>query len=84
MSHDPRMNEEISHRVTMLLLSIMLILSTLSMDGPLGWRAVFPLIAIWPGIAALVGLHLAPWGRIFGNAKRGNARIMYEGMPTHA
>lgn len=39
MSHDPQVNEEISHRVTMLVLSVTLVLATLSMDGPLGWRS---------------------------------------------
>lgn len=87
MSHDSQMNEEISHRATMLVLSITLVLATLSMEGPLGWRSVFPLIAIWPGIAALVGLQLAPWGRIFGKTATagGNvASITYKDMPTHA
>lgn len=83
MSHDPEVNEEISHRVTMLVLSITLVLATLSMEGPLGWRSVFPLIAIWPGIAALIGFHLAPWGKIFGSTKRNNAGVVYKDMPTH-
>lgn len=85
MFHDSHMNEEISHRATMLVLSITLVLATLSMEGPLGWRSVFPLIAIWPGIAALVGLQLAPWGRIFSKTTGNNtASIAYKDMPTHA
>ncbi|MBK8162268.1 MAG: hypothetical protein IPK65_03695 [Gammaproteobacteria bacterium] len=82
MSHDPQVNEEISHRATMLVLSITLVLATLSMEGPLGWRSVFPLIAIWPGIAALVGLQLAPWGKIFG--KSSDSQAAYKDIPTHA
>lgn len=82
MSHDPQVNEEISHRAAMLVLSITLVLATLSMEGPLGWRSVFPLIAIWPGIAALVGLQLAPWGKIFG--KSSDTKAAYKDVPTHA
>lgn len=85
MSHDPQVNEEISHRVTMLILSITLVLATLSMEGPLGWRSVFPLIAIWPGIAALVGLQLAPWGKIFGSKVKGDkVHVAYKDLATHA
>ena len=85
MSHDTQVNEEIYHRATMLILSVTLVLATLSMEGPLGWRSIFPLIAIWPGIAALVGLQLAPWGKILGNnPKNGNPGILYKDMPTHA
>jgi hypothetical protein len=85
MSHDPQVNEGISHRITMLILSITLVLATLSMEGPLGWRSVFPLLAIWPGIAALIGLHLAPWGKILGKVNGNNAaRVPYEDMPTRA
>lgn len=84
MSHDPQVNEEISHRVTMLILSVTLVVATLSMDGPLGWRTIFPLIAIWPGIAALIGLQLAPWGRIFGDARNRDTGVLYKDMPTHA
>lgn len=83
MSHDPQVNEEISHRVTMLVLSVTLVLATLSMDGPLGWRSVFPLMAIWPGIAALIGVQLAPWGRMFGNAGATRARVAYKDAATH-
>ena len=83
MSHDSQVNEEISHRVTMLVLSITLVLATLSMDGPLGWRSVFPLIAIWPGIAALVGMQLAPWGRMLGNARVVRSRVEYKDAAIH-
>ncbi len=84
MSHDLQVNEEISHRATMLAMSIMLVLATLSMEGPLGWRSVFPLIAIWPGIAAMVGVRLAPWSRIFGNNAENVARVTYKNAATHA
>jgi hypothetical protein len=84
MSHDPQVNEEISHRVTMLILSVTLVVATMSMDGPLGWRSIFPLIAIWPGIAAFIGLQLAPWGKIFGETKASRARVVYQDVPYHA
>jgi len=84
MSHNNQVNEEISHRVTMLILSITLLLATMSMDGPLGWRSIFPLIAIWPGITAFIGLRLAPWGRLFGETGASRTRTVYENVPTHA
>lgn len=84
MSHDNQVNEAISHRVTMLILSVTLVLATMSMDGPLGWRAIFPLIAIWPGIAAFIGMQLAPWERIFGESRIASSRILYKDAPTHA
>ena len=79
MSHDPAINEELFHRVTMMIMSITLIVETLFMAGPLGWRVAFPLIAIYPGIAALIGWNLRPWTKMFGPDKHG-AGIKYKNV----
>ena len=44
-----------TQRISLLVLSIALISVTLSTQGPLGWYAVLPLLAIVPGISALIG-----------------------------
>jgi len=50
----------VARRVSLLVLSLALITVTLSMQGPLGWYAVLPLLAIVPGISALIG-----WDPVF-------------------
>jgi len=53
----------VAQRVSLLVLSLALISLTLSMQGPLGWYAVLPLLAIVPGISALIG-----WDPVFATA----------------
>ena len=60
MSHHVGIRETTLHRIIMMTASIMLIVQTMSVDQDLGWRVIFPLIAIYPGIMALVGGKLRP------------------------
>ena len=52
-----------AQRISLLILSIALIAVTLSMQGPLGWYVVLPLLAIVPGVSALIG-----WDPVFAAA----------------
>jgi hypothetical protein len=63
MSSEAAYKEGLSHHAIMMAMSITAIVETLSIDGPLGWRVVFPLIAIYPGIVALIGWSLSPWSK---------------------
>lgn len=58
MSHHFGLKETTVHRLVMMAASITLIVQTMSVDDPLGWRVIFPLVAIYPGIVALVGRKL--------------------------
>lgn len=58
MSHHFGLKETTLHRLVMMAASITLIIQTMSVDDLLGWRVIFPLVAIYPGIIALVGRKL--------------------------
>jgi len=59
-------------RFSMLFLSLALLVITLATQGPLGWKVVFPYLAIYPGIIALTGwdpvyaVMVGLWSRITG------------------
>jgi len=74
--------EETFHRISTMAMSIILIVETLSIDEPLGWRVIFPLLAIYPGIAALIGWDLFPSRDPFTRHASANARVDYANIPT--
>jgi hypothetical protein len=53
----------IAQRASLLVLSFALITMTLAIQGPLGGYVVLPLLAIVPGISALIG-----WDPVFATA----------------
>ena len=55
MTSETSTNLGIAHRVIFMILSLSLIVVTLTSDGSLGWKVVFPLLAISPGVSALTG-----------------------------
>ena len=63
MTYYTSTKQGVAQRVSLLVLSLALISLTLSMQGPLGWYAVLPLLAIVPGISALIG-----WDPVFATA----------------
>lgn len=63
MTHYTFTKQGMAQRISLLILSIALIAVTLSMQGPLGWYVVLPLLAIVPGIGALIG-----WDPVFAAA----------------
>lgn len=63
MTHLTFTKQGTAQRASLLILSFALISITLSMQGPLGWYAVLPLLAIVPGISALIG-----WDPVFAAA----------------
>ena len=63
MTHYTFTKQGKAQRISLLILSIALIAVTLSMQGPLGWYVVLPLLAIVPGISALIG-----WDPVFAAA----------------
>jgi hypothetical protein len=48
-------NQGVTQRVSLLIASVALIVVTLQTSGVLGWMAMLPLIAIYPGISAMTG-----------------------------
>lgn len=83
MSHPLRIKETTLHRIVLMAMSITLILQTMSIDGTLGWRVVFPLIAIYPGITALISWKLRPSRKKLEADKR-TADIRYANAATRA
>jgi len=63
VTHFTFTKQGMAQRISLLILSIALIAVTLSMQGPLGWYVVLPLLAIVPGISALIG-----WDPVFAAA----------------
>jgi len=55
MTSETSTNLGVAHRVFFMIMSLSLIVVTLTTDGSLGWKVVFPLLAISPGISALTG-----------------------------
>ena len=58
MTNQTNTNLGATRRVSLMVLSLGLIVVTLATQGPLGWKVIFPLIAIYPGIIALTGWDL--------------------------
>jgi len=48
-------NQSIAQRTFMLFVSLVMIVATLSSAGPLDWRVILPLLAIYPGVSAFIG-----------------------------
>ena len=59
MMNQTNTNLGATQRVSLMVLSLGLIAVTLATQGPLGWKVIFPLLAIYPGIIALTGWDLA-------------------------
>jgi hypothetical protein len=58
MTNQTNTNLGTTRRVSLMVLSLGLIAVTLATQGPLGWKVIFPLLAIYPGIIALTGRDL--------------------------
>ena len=55
MTHRTLINQSIAQRVFMLFASLVMIAATLLTAGPLEWRVILPLLAIYPGVNAFIG-----------------------------
>lgn len=55
MTNRTLINQSIAQRVFMLFASLVMIVATLSTAGPLEWRVILPLLAIYPGVSAFIG-----------------------------
>lgn len=58
MTNQTNTNLGTTQRVSLMVLSLGMIAVTLVTQGPLGWKVIFPLAAIYPGIIALTGWEL--------------------------
>ena len=55
MTYRTLINQSATQRVFMLFASLGMIAATLSTAGPLEWRVILPLLAIYPGVNAFIG-----------------------------
>jgi len=55
MTYRTLTNQSVAQRAFKLFASLGMIAATLSTVEPLGWRVIIPLLAIYPGLSALIG-----------------------------
>jgi len=55
MTNRTLINQSIAQRAFMLFASLGMIAATFSSAGPLEWRVIVPLLAIYPGVSAFIG-----------------------------
>jgi hypothetical protein len=83
MSRHIGIRESTLHRIIMMGTSLLLIVQTMSVDDELGWRVIFPLIAIYPGLAALLGFKLRPSREMF-EAGKNKPEVGYRRMAAQS
>ena len=79
MTNQTNTNLGATRRVSLMVLSLGMIAVTLATQGPLGWKVIFPLLAIYPGIIALTG-----WDLVYAFVTPVRTRVSGTGTPIRA